>query len=104
MTIRHRIIKVRLNNSEYSDLIHRAFITGLPPAVYLREKITKDKIPNIAAMRERTGLLNRWNANLNMISKWCNVHKSAADGMEVQAALVNLSRLIRRHFMETPGG
>lgn len=98
--MREHTIKVRLNDDEKDELLRRADLAGLAPAVYLREKISRGTIPNVEAIRERTGLLNRWNANLNMIARWCNVHKQAADALEVKAELVNLARLIRSHFQE----
>ena len=98
--MRKHAIKIRLNDAEKAELVRRANLAGLPPAVYLREKISRGSIPNVAAIRERTGLLNRFNANLNMVARWCNVHKQAADSLAVKQELVSLARLIRSHFQE----
>jgi len=97
MTARDYEMKIRLNPTEKAELEYRAALAGMPPAVYLRERISRGTIPNVEAMRERTGMLNRWNANLNMIARWCNIHKSGAAALEVHAELVNLSRLIKQH-------
>ena len=39
-------------------------------------------------------MLNRINANLNMIARWVNTHKSAADAVDVVAHLMALEREI----------
>jgi hypothetical protein len=88
-------MKVRLSEIEKKELLSRAEISGMQPAVWLRHRIGKAAIPNVQAMREKTAMLNRWNANLNMISKWCNTYKSNADAIEVKAELVALQNLIR---------
>ena len=98
MSVRNHELKVRLNDDERAELEHRAALAGMKPAVYLRERITRGVVPNVDAIRERSGLLNRWNANLNMIARWCNIHKAGASAIEVQAELVHLSRLIQHHF------
>ena len=98
MAVREHEIKVRLNDAEKAALEHRAALAGVKPAVYLRERISRGAVPNVEAIRERTGMLNRWNANLNMIARWCNVHKAGASAVEVHAELVHLSRLIKHHF------
>mgnify|MGYP000280069966 CR=1 FL=1 len=100
MKTRDRIIKVRFSDAEYEKATRRAELTGLPFATYLRKQGLHGSVPNVDAIRERTGFLNRWNANLNMIARWCNIHKSNSDAVEVKAELVALSRLIRRHFQE----
>jgi hypothetical protein len=46
-------------------------------------------------MREQTAMINRWNANFNMISKWVNTYKSDVEAMEVKAELIALKRLIQ---------
>lgn len=92
---RKNIVTVRLLDSEKDELNRKADAAGLPSAVWLRRRIAKGTIPNVSAMKERTAMLNRWNANLNMIAKWCNTHKGAADAIEVKAELVALHRLIR---------
>lgn len=103
MAVREYEIKVRLNETEKAELERRAELAGMKPAVYLRERISRGAVPNVEAIRERTGLLNRWNANLNMIARWCNIHKGGASALEVQAELVHLSRLIQHHFNVSGG-
>ena len=100
MAVREHEIKVRLNDAEKLELEERAALAGMRPAVYLRERIWRGSVPNVEAIRERTGMLNRWNANLNMIARWCNIHKGGAVAMDVHSELVNLSRLIRYHYRD----
>jgi len=93
-------MKVRLSELEKAELDYRAELAGMPPAVWLRYRVGKAAIPNVHAMREQTAMLNRWNANLNMISKWCNTYKSDVDAIEVKAELVALQRLIQLELEE----
>jgi hypothetical protein len=41
-------------------------------------------------------MLNRINANLNMISRWVNTHKSAADAVQVLVYLADVRREMGR--------
>jgi hypothetical protein len=88
-------MKVRLSEGEKAELDYRAELAGMPPAVWLRYRIGKAAIPNVEAMREQTAMINRWNANFNMISKWVNTYKSDVEAMEVKAELIALKRLIQ---------
>ena len=41
-------------------------------------------------------MLNRINANLNMISRWVNTHKNAADAVQVMVYLADVQRELGR--------
>jgi hypothetical protein len=41
-------------------------------------------------------VLNRINANLNMLARWCNVHKGGADAVQIMAYLRAVEREIIR--------
>ncbi len=45
--------------------------------------------------KKRIALLNRINANLNMIAKWVNTHKDSADAIEVIGHLVAIERAVK---------
>ena len=45
--------------------------------------------------KKRIALLNRINANLNMIAKWVNTHKDSADAIEVTGHLVAIERAVK---------
>ena len=40
-------------------------------------------------------MLNRINANLNMIARWVNTHRGAADSVEVVSHLMAIERAIK---------
>jgi hypothetical protein len=41
-------------------------------------------------------MLNRLNANLNMIARWVNVHKSEADAVQIAIHLADVRRELGR--------
>lgn len=45
--------------------------------------------------KKRIALLNRINANLNMIAKWVNTRKDSADAIEVIGHLVAIERAVK---------
>jgi hypothetical protein len=62
-------------------------------------KLLRDHLDNISIRhrddeRQRLAMLNHINANLNMISRWVNTHKSAADAVQVMVYLANVRREI----------
>jgi hypothetical protein len=61
----------------------------------VRDHLGKVRIRNKEADRERTAMLNRLNANLNMIARWVNTHKSSASAVEVVSHLMVIERHIR---------
>ena len=60
----------------------------------VRDHLGRVRISNKEADRERTMMLNRLNANLNMIARWVNTHKSSASAVEVVAHLMVIERHI----------
>jgi hypothetical protein len=53
------------------------------------------RIRNREDERARVAMLNRINANLNMIARWVNTHQGAADAVEVVAHLAAIERAVR---------
>jgi hypothetical protein len=123
-SVRGYEIKVRLNAEEKQALESRAAFAGMKPAVYLRWVISHEgdgsacggkgrtgggharQMMSMSAeertlLRDHTTMLNRWNANLNMIARWCNIHKGGAIALDVHSELVNLSRLIQAHIQHS---
>ncbi|MEI6984174.1 hypothetical protein WCV48_31315, partial [Klebsiella pneumoniae] len=61
----------------------------------VRDHLGRVSVRNKDVDRERIAMLNRINANLNMIARWVNTHKSAASSVEVVAHLMDIERHIR---------
>jgi hypothetical protein len=96
---REHEIKIRLSNAEYDRLKAVAASAGKPPAVFLREHFDEVRVRHRDDEHQRNVLLNRWNANLNMIAKWVNTYREHADARHVIRQLKTLERelsLMRR--------
>ncbi len=67
---------------------------------FLRDHIGKATIRSRSDEKRRHAILNRLNANLNMIAKWVNTYKGAADAMPVRNRLLmveaQIARLVER--------
>lgn len=61
----------------------------------VRDHLSKLKVRNRQDERERVAMLNRINANLNMIARWVNTHRSAAEAIEVVSHLMVIERTIK---------
>ena len=61
----------------------------------VRDHLGRVSVRNKDVDRERIAMLNRINANLNMIARWVNTHKSSASSVEVVAHLMDIERHIR---------
>jgi hypothetical protein len=89
---REHEIKVRLSSAEYDRLKAKAALAGKPPAVFLREHFDAVQVRHRDDEHQRNALLNRWNANLNMIAKWVNTYRGYADARHVIRQLRTLER------------
>jgi hypothetical protein len=58
----------------------------------LRDHLGKIWVRHRDDEKSRVVALNRINANLNMIAKWVNTHKSAADAVQVMVYLADVRR------------
>ncbi len=92
--VRTRVVKVRVSESEYQRMQALAKEAGLPVSTLIRTHVGQLRIRHRYDERQRVALLNRINANLNMIAKWVNIWKSCADAVQVLAQLVVIERSI----------
>jgi hypothetical protein len=92
---RSRIIQIRVNNDEYDSLAQKGAAVGGMSRL-LRDHLGKIQVRHRDDERQRLTALNRLNANLNMITRWVNIHKEAADAVQVQACLADIRREIAR--------
>lgn len=92
---RTKWLRVRLSATEYTRIRATAQEAERTVSALLREQLGKLQVVNREDARRRIGLLNRINANLNMIARWCNTYKSRGEAVQVIAHLVALERAIR---------
>ncbi|MFN1150172.1 plasmid mobilization protein [Serratia liquefaciens] len=95
MEKRENMLRVRFSDSEFEALRVLADAAGCSMSAMVRDHLGKVRIRNKEADRERTAMLNRLNANLNMIARWVNTHKSSASAVEVVSHLMVIERHIR---------
>jgi hypothetical protein len=92
------VVKVRLSQAERETLEAKAQAAGLSLAALLRDHLGQVMIRNRDDERQRLALLNRINANLNMVARWANTFKTHADAWAVvtrlEAIQAELSRLL----------
>jgi hypothetical protein len=93
---RERRVEMRLSAEEYAALEAKAQAAELTMSALLRDHFGKVRIRDRETERRRVALLNRINANLNMIAKWVNTQKGAADTVAVMAHIVALEAEITR--------
>lgn len=95
MAKRERTLRVRMDDDEWQALEEKANEASLTMSELVRTSIGKLQVRNRKDQRERTIVLNRLNANLNMIEKWCNTYKSNADRVEVISHLIAIEQEIK---------
>lgn len=61
----------------------------------VRDHLGKVKIRNRKDEKDRVVMLNRINANLNMIARWVNTYKGKGDAVQVVAHLIAIEREIK---------
>ncbi|MDE9590289.1 plasmid mobilization protein [Xenorhabdus bovienii] len=95
MKKRENMLRVRFSDEEFEALKRRANEAECSMSELVRDHLGKVRIRNKAVDREQIAMLNRINANLNMIARWVNIHKSAVVTAEVVAHLIDIERHIR---------
>jgi predicted amino acid dehydrogenase len=92
---RNRILQIRLDDAEYNLLAKKGAAVG-GMSKLLRDHLGKIQVRHRDDERQRIAMLNRLNANLNMIARWCNVHQSQADAVQIMVCLADVRREIAR--------
>jgi len=88
-------IKVRVTESERTEIDAKANACGISMADLIRQSLCRVKtwtIPNLAIERERIREIRRIGQNLNQIARFCNLHKSDADTVQILSALVSIEK------------
>jgi hypothetical protein len=95
---RSRRVEMRLHEDEYAVLAVKAREAGVSVSALLRDHFGQVTIRNRDDERQRLMLLNRINANINMLSRWANTFKAGADAWMVakrlEALQAELSKLL----------
>lgn len=92
---RELVLKVRLSRDEHDRLAAIAAAAGKTIAEVIRADTGRMTVRDLGTERTRVAMLNRINANLNMIARWVNTHKAAADAVRVIAELGAVERAVR---------
>jgi hypothetical protein len=92
---RSRTIQIRVDDDEYASLAQKGAAVGGMSRL-LRDHLGKIQVRHRDDERQRIAMLNRLNANLNMIARWCNVHQSQADAVQITASIADVRREIAR--------
>ena len=84
---RDALLRIRVNDAEYERLKALAEEANMTPSALVRDHLGKLRVRNRSDEQQRIAMLNRINSNLNMIARWCNTHKGAAETIEVVSHL-----------------
>ena len=88
-------LNIRLSTEELKHAQKLADKSGLSISELVRDHLGKLTVRNRKDERQRTIDLNRINANLNMIARWVNTHKSNAETIEVVSELIAIDQQIK---------
>lgn len=89
------MLRVRFSDEEWQALNDLAKAADMSMSAVVRDHLGKVKIRNRKDERERVAMLNRINANLNMIARWVNTYKGKGDAVQVVAHLIAIEREIK---------
>lgn len=89
------MLRVRFSDAEWQALTDLSKAADLSMSELVRDHLGKVQIRNRKDERERVAMLNRINANLNMIARWVNTHRGAAEAVEVVSHLAVIERQIK---------
>jgi hypothetical protein len=93
---RHRRVWIRFSDEEHAALVAKAKALGMKPSALIRDHLGRVRIRHREDERQRVIALNRINGNVNMLARWCNIHKVGADAMIVTAHLAAIEREVTR--------
>jgi hypothetical protein len=92
---RKRMIRLRVSEEEYAALVEKGAAVG-GMSKLLRDHLGQVSVRHREDERKRLAMLNRINANINMVSRWVNTWKSEADAVQVLVYLADIRREIGR--------
>ncbi|AYB48290.1 hypothetical protein CJJ19_00705 [Candidatus Williamhamiltonella defendens] len=77
------MLRVRFSDTEWERLQQLSKSAEMSMSELVRNHLNKVRVRNRTDEKKRVAMLNRINANLNMIARWVNTHKEAASAIEV---------------------
>jgi len=89
------MLRVRFSDAEWEALKVLSESAGMSMSEMVRDHLGKVQVRNRKDEKDRTAMLNRINANLNMIARWVNTHRGAAESIEVISNLIAIERAIK---------
>jgi hypothetical protein len=92
---RNRTLQVRFSEAEWEALQVLSKSAGMTMSAIVRDHLQKIKITNRQDEKNKVIMLNRINSNLNMIARWVNTYRQAAEGVEVVTHLIAVESAIK---------
>lgn len=92
------LVAVRISPAESAIWRAKASAAGVPLSALLRRAMARTRTwtaPVAEVERERTRQVSRIGNNLNQIARWANIHKGAAEAVEIVARLVAIERALQ---------
>ena len=86
------MIKVRVSESEKTEIEHKAQLAGLTLSDFIRRTVARSRTRQTQAEREHLRLLARAGNNLNQLARWANTYKSDIEAVRLLVALESLRR------------
>ena len=90
---RTAMIKVRVSESEKTEIEHKAQLAGLTLFDFIR-RMPRSRTRQTQAEREHLRLLARAGNNLNQLARWANTYKSDIEAVRLLVALESLRRVL----------
>ena len=87
-------IKVRVSESEKTEIEHKAQLAGLTLSDFIRRTVARSRTRQTQAEREHLRLLARAGNNLNQLARWANTYKSDIEAVRLLVALESLRRVL----------
>ena len=91
---RTAMIKVRVSESEKTEIEHKAQLAGLTLSDFIRRTVARSRTRQTQAEREHLRLLARAGNNLNQLARWANTYKSDIEAVRLLMALESLRRVL----------
>lgn len=99
---RDKWIKVRVSADEKSEIKEKAALAGVGIADLIRQSLCRvrtwtlaDKETELSRIRE----IRRIGQNLNQVARFCNLHKSDVDTVQIKSALVSIEKKLDSFFL-----
>lgn len=95
MATRKKMLRVRFSDAEWEALQVLSKSADMSMSEMVRDHLGNVIVENRKDEKERTGMLNRINANLNMIARWVNTYRGSVESVEVVSHLLAIEKSIK---------